>query len=172
MRDSHEVENEVLNEVLILAGCDELHRRTAAPGQARRGRCRAEEQNHRDGQHDKFLQVCNHGRASGLESGTLILRLSWLTLPYHARSSMPRGPGGPPRSKAGERSGVGPQRRRGDDRLFDMSASQAFEAGVAFHHVHAGHGGRISEQANACSSLGGSFARSAGKRDGSSGGCG
>ena len=42
-----------------------------------------------------------------------------------------------PRSKAGERSGVGPQRHLGGDGLFDMSASQAFKAGVAFHHVHA-----------------------------------
>ena len=75
--------------------------------------------------------------AAALESGALIVGLSWLTLSYHAPSSMPRGPGGPPRSKAGERSRVEPQRRRGGDRLFDMSASQAFKAGVAFHHVHA-----------------------------------
>jgi hypothetical protein len=38
---------------------------------------------------------------------------------------------------ARERSGVKPQRRPGDGRLFDMSASQAFKAGVVFHHVHA-----------------------------------
>jgi len=43
-----------------------------------------------------------------------------------------------PRSSAGERSGVEPQRRLGDDgRLLDMSASQAFKAGVDFYHVHA-----------------------------------
>jgi hypothetical protein len=48
------------------------------------------------------------------------------------------GHAGLPRSSAGEQSGVEPQRRLGDDdRLLDVSASQAFKAGVDFHHVHA-----------------------------------
>jgi hypothetical protein len=56
-------------------------------------------------------------------------------------SRMPRGTiagrAGLARSRAGERSGVSPQRRLGGAGLFDMSASQAFKAGVASHHVHA-----------------------------------
>jgi hypothetical protein len=96
---------------------------------------------------------------------------------------MPRGMiagrAGLARSKAGERSGVEPQRhlwdgRLGDDRLFDMSAAQAFKAGVVFHHVHAALRARWSDfktsqymllvRREPCSF--------AGERDGSSGGCG
>jgi len=61
MRDS----DEKTRQYKSLAGRDDLGLRAAAPNQARRGRCRAEEQNHRDGQHDEFLQVWNHGRGSG-----------------------------------------------------------------------------------------------------------
>jgi hypothetical protein len=78
--------------------------------------------------------------AAPLESSPHILRLSWLTLSYLATSSTPRGmiAGQAAFSvqRRRERSGVEPQRRLGGDRLFDMSASQAFKAGVAFHHVH------------------------------------
>ena len=170
--------NKVSNELPTLAGREDLHRRAATPGQARRGRCRAEDQNHRDRQHDKLLQVWDHGRGSArIEPAYPAPFMVNVILPCHfidaARND--RGPSGPSAFKGAANGQVSSRSVALGATGFSTCPHRRHSRRASHFTMfipHFGHGGRISKQVNACSLSAGSFARSAGKRDRSSGGCG
>jgi hypothetical protein len=123
--------------------------------------------------------------AAPVESGTLILRRLWLTLSYHAPSTV----------EAFERCSAAFDPRAADVKFTDGHRRRADQSAAlpwrrqVFRHVRIAdiQGGRRSSPCSCrtsgtavglqnksmqCSLLGRSFARSACKRDGSSGGCG
>jgi len=125
-----------------------------------------------------------------LESGTLILRLLWLTPSYHAQDLTKRRycqaqilPSAscaecsrafrveaPANGQASSRSGA-----LGTTTGFSTCPHRRHSRRASIFTMfmpHFGHGGRTSKQVNGCSLSGGSFARSVGKPDRSSGGCG
>ena len=117
-----------------------------------------------------------------LESGTLILLLLWLIRSYQAqilpnasRAECSRAKRtfrvqAPANGQASSRSGA-----LGTTTGFSTCPHRRHSRRASIFTMfmpHFGHGGRTSKQVNGCSLSGGSFARSVGKPDRSSGGCG